>query len=91
MVTFFPNGEGFFIRGGVGLAAFVTQLSGPGVSENETVSGFGIVFGGGHAFWLLKSFNLTLNADYSLQSYGKSDNGPDSSSFLNIYLGFDWY
>jgi len=90
MVTYFPSGEGFFIRGGLGLAAFVTQWSGPGISETDTVSGFGIVFGGGYAFWLLKSFNLTLNADYSLQSYGEGD-GPDSSSFLNIYLGFDWY
>jgi len=91
MVTFFPRGEGFFIRGGLGLAAFVTQISAPGNSETDTVSGFGIVFGGGYAFWLLKSFNLTLNLDYSIQSYEESDDGPDSSSFLNIYLGFDWY
>ena len=90
MVTFFPTGEGFFIRGGLGLASFVTEIDTPIGSDSETVTGFGIVFGGGYAFWLLKSFNLTLNADYSLQSYGEGD-GPDSSRFLNIYLGFDWY
>lgn len=50
-----------------------------------------IILGTGYAFWLLKSFNLTLNFDYSAQFYAKREENPDGSQFINIYLGFDWY
>jgi hypothetical protein len=38
------------------------------------------------------SFNLTVNADYSLQSYGRNTAGePESSRFWALWVGFDWY
>lgn len=91
MVTYFPMKEGFFIRGGAGFAAAIQEVSVNGTSQIATASGMNILLGTGYAFWLLKSFNLTLNADYSLQSYSKKSGNPDSSQFINFYLGFDWY
>ena len=35
-------------------------------------------------------FNLTVNLDYSGQSYS-GELAPDSSSFWGLGLGFDWY
>ncbi len=59
-------------------------------SASDSTGGFGILGGIGYAFWLGKSFNLTLNIDHSRQFYsGGSD--PDNSQFTIFYLGFDWY
>lgn len=85
--TYFPFKEGFFLRGGLGFAGAIQDISGYGIA---TAYGFDILLGTGYAFWLGRSFNLTLNADYSMQFYGGGDE-PDGSKFINIYLGFDWY
>lgn len=51
--------------------------------------------GVGYACWLGQSFNLTVNLDFSAQSYrdGSDPYGllPDSSRLWSLYLGFDWY
>jgi hypothetical protein len=38
-------------------------------SASDTANGFGLLGGLGYAFWLGKSFNLTLNIDHSRQFY----------------------
>ena len=45
----------------------------------------------GYALWLGYRFNLVLNADFSVQKFGKSDYGPDTTRFFALWLGFDWY
>lgn len=87
MLTHFPLEEGFFIRGGGGFSniMFITPIG------NEVVSGYGILGGVGYAFWLGKSFNLTLNLDHSRQFYSTGTNEPDKSQFTIGYIGFDWY
>jgi hypothetical protein len=91
MVTFFPMETGLFLRGGLGLASFSTKLSVPG-SPTSTADASGVAYaaGVGYAFWLGRSFNLTANLDFSGQSYGGGD-GPDSTRFWALGLGFDWY
>jgi len=88
MVTYFPLKEGFFIRGGGGFSSAIKEISGYGTAG---VGGVNVLIGTGYAFWLLKSFNLVLNLDYSTQFYGGKEGDPDRSQFLNFYLGFDWY
>lgn len=88
MLTWFPVERGPFLRGGLGLASISEDVTGGG-SNSRT--GVGVLVGGGYAFWLGRSFNLTLNLDLSAQSYGKSLNEPKSSSFANLWVGFDWY
>ncbi len=89
MVTWFPMERGLFLRGGFGLSNLSLDVSGYG---SDDVSGWNLDVGAGYAFWLGKSFNLTLNLDYAVQSYGSNKVGaPDSSNYWALWLGFDWY
>ncbi len=90
MLTHFPKEEGFFIRAGGGLSNMMVEIDTVFGSASETYGGFGIIGGVGYAFWLGKSFNLTLNLDHSRQFYS-DENGPDNSQFTSFYVGFDWY
>lgn len=91
MLTHFPREEGFFIRAGGGLSSLVIMVDGGYFSGDETVSGVGLLGGIGYAFWLGKSFNLTVNLDHSRQFYSSGAGEPDKSRFTILYLGFDWY
>jgi hypothetical protein len=89
MATWFPMERGLFLRGGLGLSNLSLEVTGYG---SDDVSGWNLDVGGGYAFWLGKSFNLTLNLDYAAQGYSSSKVGaPTSSSYWALWLGFDWY
>ena len=87
MYTYFPYEEGLFLRLGGGLSGMVSKTP----VTTKIYRGFGVLGGIGYAFWLGKSFNLTLNADYSMQSYSGASGEPSQSQFAIVYLGFDWY
>jgi len=91
MVTYFPKELGFFVRGGMGMAEHYAEIKDQDISRGTMYTGFDVLMGAGYAFWLLKSFNLSLNADYSKQFYGKSEHRSRESNFFNIYLSFDWF
>ncbi len=91
MATYFPTVKGFFVRGGTGLAVAVAEVSGGGYSTSDTVSGFDLTVGAGYAFWLLRSFNLTVGIDLAQQFYSKTTGKPEDSRFWNFNLGFMWY
>jgi hypothetical protein len=89
MATWFPMERGLFLRGGLGLSNLSLDVTGYG---SDDVSGWNLDVGGGYAFWLGKSFNLTLNLDYAAQGYHSDKVGaPTSSSYWTLWLGFDWY
>ncbi len=94
MLTWFPSGTGFFLRGGAGVAALVADADAGGGPLRFSKGGVGIVAGAGYAIWVGRSFNLTFNLDLSGQAYEKSETDPASpktSSALNAFVGFDWY
>lgn len=101
MATYFPMGEGLFVRGGVGLTRLTVDWKDSLGSGSDSIGGFNGLVGAGYAFWLGQTFNLTVNLDYSAQSYGSASypetlaNGifmkPRSSNFLAFWVGFDWY
>jgi opacity protein-like surface antigen len=91
MATWFPQGEGLFLRGGAGLSKFTLTLDDAYGTATESASGFNVIAGVGYALWVGQSFNLTINLDYSLQSYGSSATEIDSSNFFAAWVGFDWY
>lgn len=92
VATFFPMERGLFLRGGLGRSGLTITAEGPGIGTLETsVDGFNVLGGIGWAFWLGRSFNLTVNLDLSRQWYGASTNLPEDSSFGALWLGFDWY
>jgi hypothetical protein len=91
MLTHFPYEEGFFIRVGGGLSNIMYQIDASLSNSSDIVSGYGILGGLGYAFWLGKSFNLTVNLDHSRQFYPSSTTRPENSQFTILYLGFDWY
>jgi len=88
MLTWFPVERFYFLRGGLGLSSFQWK----NYNSWEYASGVNVDLGAGMAFWLGRSFNLTVNLDYSVQRYGSSKEWvPSRSSFIAIWLGFDWY
>jgi hypothetical protein len=89
MLTWFPMERGLSLRGGLGLSTLVVDTSGLG---SDSVNGANLTLGAGYAFWLGKSFNLTLNLDFSAQNYNSSKAGaPSKSNYWAFWLGFDWY
>lgn len=90
VLTFFPNGQGFFLRGGAGLAGIESTFDDGLVRVEDDASGLGLLGGVGYAFWLGHRFNLTLHADVNHNIYSESS-GPDSSTAVTGYLGFRWY
>ncbi len=95
VATYFPTERGFFLRGGAGLSVFGVEAEATGASFSDSTSGVSVLGGIGYAFWLGRSFNLTLNLDLSAQSYGSQNDAlgllPESSRFWALYVGFDWY
>jgi hypothetical protein len=96
VATFFPWERGLFVRGGIGLSSLNATERLNGTRTDASATGANLLAGIGYAFWLGRSFNLTLNLDFSGQSYGSSENweggeGPEASSFWALGLGFDWY
>jgi hypothetical protein len=91
MMTHFPNQEGFFVRVGGGSSRIQRVVETPSGEVSDDASGLGVLGGFGYAFWLGKSFNLTLNLDQSFQWYSNDPGEPDRSQFTTLYVGFDWY
>jgi hypothetical protein len=96
VATFFPLERGFFVRGGLGLSSLSATEKVAGATTEASASGANLLAGVGYAFWLGRSFNLTLSLDVSGQTYGSTENwaggdGPESSSFWTLGVGFDWY
>lgn len=85
MLTYFPADEGLFIRLGGGLSSYMTKYG----SAATDVSGNGFLGGLGYAFGSGKGSTLTLNVDYSMQTY--SSKGMKGSNFVIAYLGVDWF
>ena len=88
VATFFPMETGLFVRGGLGLSAISVEADG---LSTTTAGGANVLLGVGYAWWLGRSFNLTVNLDFSAQSYGSSNDKPESSRLWALYAGFDWY
>lgn len=89
-LTYFPKGEGLFLKAGAGVSVIGYEISAGLVSVSESHSGMALLGGLGYAFWLGKTFNLCLNAEYSHQSY-TDEEAPDNSHFWNVYVSFYWF
>jgi hypothetical protein len=99
-VMFFPMEKGLFIRGAAGLSALtIDATSSPHVTGKGTLRGQNVLLGLGYAFWMRRSFNLTLNIDYQAHFlnkelpslYGGERVSLDSGSGVSGWIGFDWY
>jgi hypothetical protein len=91
VATFFPAERGFFLRAGAGLSRLTLDVTG---FASQSFGGANITAGAGHAWWIGRWFNLTVNLDYSAQFYGDHNGGttgPQRSEFWALGLGFDWY
>lgn len=93
VATYFPMGHGLSLKGGVGLAQFsqTYKFDGPYADEKYSRSGLNATVGIGYAWWLGRSFNLSVNLDLAAQSYGSSDTEVESSRYGALYVGFDWF
>ena len=88
VLTWFPQEKGFFLRGGGGLSVFRREW--PGLSAAH-YPGANLSVGTGYAFWIGRTFNLSLHVDYSRQWYGSNALDLTASSYTVGWLGFDWY
>lgn len=89
-VTFYPMEKGLLLKAGLGLATIMYDLDTDTIDESDTYGGMGFLLGIGYDFWLGKSFNLGIHAEYSRQSYNDSD-APDDTEFASVYLTFYWF
>jgi hypothetical protein len=91
VATYFPLGEGVFVRGGAGLAGIVAQLVILDTQLESSLRGYGGMAGFGYEAWLGDSFNLSVNFDYHMHRYSGDAHEPESGSFYLAYVGFGWY
>ncbi len=89
-LSYYPWTKGFFLKVGGGLSALAYEYDTGAYNDSETYGGAGYLVGLGYDFWLGKSFNLGIHAEYSKQSYSDSD-APDDTDFTSIYLSFYWF
>ena len=89
-LSYYPWTKGLFIKIGGGLSNLVYEYDSGYYDDSETFDGTGYLVGLGYDFWLGKSFNLGVHAEYSKQSYSDSD-GPEDTEFTSIYLSFSWF
>jgi len=95
VVTYFPTSEGLFVKGGLGVGWLRgTENVGGELTEFEN-EGFAWSIGAGYAFWLGRAFNLTVNVDWSTQTYDEPDKAQraniTASRFWHAWLGCYWY
>lgn len=83
---YFPAERGLYLRGAAGLSGIVWDVEPIGRSSAR---GFNVVGGIGYAFWIGRTFNLTLNLDASRHWF--SEEGLDGGTSWSGWLGFDWY
>lgn len=85
-VMFFPRERGLYLRGAFGRSVLMQSL--PGLGDVST-GGFNVVGGLGYAFWLGRTFNLTLNVEGHRHWFNGA--GVDGATAWAGWLGFDWY
>jgi hypothetical protein len=89
VVTFFPTGQGLYARAGLGASAIVLDVESSYGSDSTSETGQAFLIGVGYAIKLGQTFHLTLNLDYSMQSY---DTDYDlESNFWAFYVSFYWF
>lgn len=86
VLTFFPIGDGLFLRGGAGFSSLSSY--GPAAGSG-THFGTDVLLGAGWAFRLGGKARLTLGIDWSQQFFGAPD--LTGSSFWTGRIGFGWY
>lgn len=89
-LSYYPIGKGFFIKAGAGISVAVIELDSVVFDDSESYTGTGYLLGIGYDFWLGKTFNLGIHAEYSKQTYDDND-APEDTDFTSIYISFYWF
>jgi Outer membrane protein beta-barrel domain len=89
-LSYYPWKKGFFVKAGGGMSAMVYDYDTGAYDDSDTYYGTGYLVGLGYDFWIGKSFNLGIHAEYSKQTYSDND-APDDTDFTSIYLSFYWF
>lgn len=84
-VMFFPMERGLYFRGGIGFSEFAQELPEGDFSAN----GYNVLGGVGYAFWLGRTFNLTLNLDAQRHFFDEAN--VEGGVAWSAWVGFDWY
>lgn len=95
--TYFPlpDGEGLFVRGGVGRAALAISVKeqSEDTASTASVAGLGGLLGLGYAGWAGESFNLTVSNEFHIATFFETNDptSPTSGWYNQISVGFFWY
>jgi uncharacterized protein involved in copper resistance len=82
----YPVRRGFFLKGGLGLATFTFEVSGPVADVTLTDGGFGALFGGGYDVQLGRNLFLTPNLDFLVQVIN------DNTAVVGLLtIGLTWH
>lgn len=92
---FYPAGEGFFLRAGIGLGHLTLTAENTAFGDFEgTNNGTAVLFGGGYSWWIGRTFNIAINLDHEVHNYSDTTGDfvdVDKASATQLYVTFDWY
>jgi hypothetical protein len=91
LLTFYPSGRGFFVRGGGGLSSLGIDEHASSVNHHDRYGGLNVAGGVGYAWWIGRRFNFLLDLDASRHRLFHSAAGPTSASYWMLFAGIGWY
>lgn len=86
-LTFYPSGEGFFIRGGVGSGTISAELRDSGASVSVSDSGLGLLGALGYEWRLTRKFALGPELDFGWMDVGDEV----TANYFNLTAALNWY
>ena len=95
-VTFYPQSQGFYIKGGLGFASLGATETNGGVTQHTTVSGFGLTGGIGYDIRLGRNIYLVPAVDILGQFFKEQTapvlgNIPKSNALFIGTVGLLWH
>lgn len=88
-MTFFPQNQGFYMRGGLGVATGKARIESAGFSFEDTETGFGLLAATGYEWRLTGKFALGPQVQYAYLNI--DGDGTKSVDFLSVTAQATWY
>lgn len=91
VATWFPQGEGFFVRGGAGFSDIDQSFATGKSTVTFTESGHGVQLGAGYAWRFGERAHLTVSLDLTRNYFDGGPGEPTDARSTLLSVGVDWY
>jgi len=90
-VTWWPGGQGFFLRGTIGVGRIRVEVDTGPLTVTGEDSGLGLALGLGYEWRLTRKFALGIELDGGSVDAGEVDGGDLKANFANLTAALNWY